>query len=102
RRRAPNAVSVSFRSLLVNGHRAAFDAWMSSPAGDDIEPWAEQIAAAGALEICAQRLQEQLDICRRECADLPDGLRAALSPLVSYLEKATAATRARAAGAEGA
>ena len=102
RRRAPNAVSVSFRSLLVNGHRAAFDAWMSSPAGDDIEPWAEQIAATGALEICAQRLQEQLDICRRECADLPDGLRAALSPLVSYLEKATAATRARAAGAEGA
>ncbi|MEC9166196.1 MAG: hypothetical protein VX596_03790, partial [Pseudomonadota bacterium] len=81
---------------------AAFAAWMSAPAGDDIEPWAEQIAATGALEICAQRLQEQLDICRRECADLPDGLRAALSPWVSYLVKATAATRARAAGAEGA
>ena len=60
-------VSVA-RSLLVNGHRAAFDVSMSSPAGDDIEPWAEQIAATGALEICAQRLQEQLDICRRECA----------------------------------
>ena len=75
---------------------------MASPAGDDIQYWADQIVAAGALEICAKRLQEELDICRHECADLPSSLRAALSPLVNYLEKATAATRARAAGADGA
>jgi geranylgeranyl pyrophosphate synthase len=96
RRRAPNAVTVSFRSQLLNSNKAAFDAWMATPADDDIQPWVEQMLETSALEICTARLQEQLNICRQECDVLPVQIQSALTPLVTYLEHATTSVRARA------
>jgi geranylgeranyl pyrophosphate synthase len=96
-RRAPNAVLVSYRNQLVNGSRAAFDAWMAEPTADAVPYDAEQMITTGALDQCARRLQDQIDTCERHCADLPLALQTALAPLLGYLEKTTNGARNRAA-----
>ena len=86
-RRAPNAVLVSFRNLLINGHRTAFDEWMSAYGRDDFSYWRKEVIESTALEICTDRLKDQIDFCHRECDRLPGDLKASLEPLLNFLNK---------------
>lgn len=86
-RRAPNAVLVSFRNLLINGRQTAFDEWMSSNGHDDVDYWKKEVINSSALEICTDRLKDQIKICQRECDRLPSDLKASLGPLVDFLDK---------------
>ena len=86
-RRAPNAVLVSFRNLLINGHQTAFDEWMSAHGQDDLSYWKKEVIKSSALEVCTDRLKDQINICRRECEGLPAELKASLNPLLDFLNK---------------
>ena len=87
KRRAPNAVLVSFRNLLINGHQTAFDEWMSSHAQDDFYYWKKEVINSSALEICTDRLKDIINNCQRECDRLPSNLKASLEPLLHFLDK---------------
>ncbi|MBE90168.1 MAG: hypothetical protein CMM76_12115 [Rhodospirillaceae bacterium] len=88
-RRAPNAVLVCFRNLLINGHQTAFDEWMSAHGQDDFSYWRKEVIESSALEICADRLKDQINICRQECDRLPGNLKASLEPLLDFLTNIT-------------
>ena len=59
KRRAPNAVLVCFRNLLINGHQAAFDEWMTSRGQDNFYYWKKEVNNSSALEICTDRLSKK-------------------------------------------
>ena len=85
-RRAPNAVLVSFRNLLINGHQTAFDEWMSSHGQDDLYYWKKEVINSSALEICTDRFKDQINICQRECDSLPSDLKASFEPFLDFLD----------------
>lgn len=87
KRRAPNAVLVCFRNLLINGHRTAFDEWMSSHGQDDFYYWKKEVINSSALEICTDRLKDITNNCQRECDRLPSYLKASLKPFLHFLDK---------------
>ena len=60
KRRAPNAVLVCFRNLLINGHQAAFDEWMTSRGQDNFYYWKKEVNNSSALEICTDRLKDKI------------------------------------------
>ena len=86
-RRAPNAVSITFRDTLKNGHRLQFDNWMNSePQSENID-WASQINENGAIDNCVKQLKQHLECSRLHRSRLPHNLQQALLPLVTYLER---------------
>ena len=86
-RRAPNAVSITFRDTLKNGHRLQFDNWMNSEPQTENIDWASQINENGAIDNCVKQLKQHLECSRFHRSRLPHNLQQALLPLVTYLER---------------
>jgi len=86
-RRAPNAVSITFRDTLKNGHRLQFDNWMNSEHQTENIDWASQINENGAIDNCVKQLKQHLECSRFHRSRLPHNLQQALQPLVTYLER---------------
>ena len=86
-RRAPNAVSITFRDTLKNGHRLQFDNWMNSEPQIENIDWASQINENGAIDNCVKQLKQHLECSRLHRSRLPHNLQQALLPLVTYLER---------------
>jgi geranylgeranyl pyrophosphate synthase len=86
-RRAPNAVSITFRNTLKNGHRLQFDNWMNSEPQIENIDWASQINENGAIDNCVKQLKQHLECSRLHRSRLPHNLQQALLPLVTYLER---------------
>ena len=86
-RRAPNAVSITFRDTLKNGHRLQFDNWMNSEHQTENIDWASQINENGAIDNCVKQLKQHLECSRFHRSRLPHNLQQALLPLVTYLER---------------
>ena len=86
-RKAPNAVSITFRDTLKNGHRLEFDNWMIGKTHSNKIDWASQITKNGAIKNCVKQLQEYLECSRHHRSKLPNELQQALLPLVTYLER---------------
>ena len=86
-RRAPNAVSITFRDTLKNGHRLQFDNWMTGNTQSSDIDWASQINKNGAIDNCVKQLREHLECSRHHRSRLPNDIQEALLPLVTYLER---------------
>ena len=86
-RGAPNAVSITFRDTLKNGHRLEFEEWVRNKFRLNHTNWLTEIRQNGAVDICTQQLQQYIGACHQYKSDLPKELQKALSPLVSYLEQ---------------
>ena len=86
-RGAPNAVSITFRDTLKNGHRLEFEEWVKNKFRLNHTNWLTEIRQNGAVDICTQQLQQYIDACHQYKSNLPKELQKALSPLVSYLEQ---------------
>ena len=88
-RKAPNAVSITFRNNLKNGHRINFDKWMSNKAQAKSRDWSIEIKRNGAINNCIKHLKHHLNESRKHQDKLPNELQDALLPLVRYLESAS-------------
>lgn len=86
-RRAPNAVSITFRDTLKNGHRLEFDNWMAGNTPSSDVDWASQIRKNGSINNCVKQLRDHLECSRHHRSKLPKDLQEALAPLVTYLER---------------
>jgi geranylgeranyl pyrophosphate synthase len=86
-RGAPNAVSITFRDTLKNGHRLKFEEWLKDEYRLHHNEWLAEIKQNGAVNICTSQLQQYIVACNQYRSKLPPKLQQALSPLVSYLEQ---------------
>lgn len=86
-RGAPNAVSITFRDTLKNGHRLEFDEWLKDKYRLHHNGWLTEIEQNGAVNICINQLQQYISACHQYKSKLPNELQKALFPLVSYLEQ---------------
>ena len=86
-RGAPNAVSITFRDTLKNGHRLEFDEWLRDKYRLHHNGWLTEIKQNGAVNICINQLQQYIAACHQYKSKLPNELQNALFPLVSYLEQ---------------
>ena len=86
-RGAPNAVSITFRDTLKNGHRLEFDEWLKDKYRLHHNGWLTEIKKNGAVNICINQLQQYISACHQYKSKLPSELQKALFPLVSYLEQ---------------
>ena len=85
-RKAPNAVSITYRNKLKNGHKINFDKWMNNINLDSSINWSKEIKNNEALESCVGKLNHYLQISHHYRSKLPDALQDALLPIVTYLE----------------
>ena len=85
-RKAPNAVSITFRDKLKNGHKIDFDRWMRNSNSDTFVNWSDEIKNNGAIESCVGKLNHYLQISDHYLSKLPDTLQDALLPIITYLE----------------
>ena len=89
RKRAPNAVLLTFREQLSTEERNDYDVWWENLSGPTIEEWIVRIHSSQSLDICSRRLNSTLGDFKDSCNNLPDYILEALDPIIVYLQALT-------------
>ena len=88
-RRTPNAVIVTYRSLLTGDLLDGFDSWLASGDKDGAREWHQALLSSQALSLTAEHMLGIVEEADRLIADLPADCADIVSPIHAQLVKAT-------------
>ena len=88
-RRAPNAVSVAFNSLLLSSEKSNFINWLLSEDTVQTDHWIQQFIDAGAIKVCKMRSIELVQEAKELLDQIPEEIRLAFCPLIFHLERSS-------------
>ena len=88
-RRTPNAVIVTYRSLLTGALLTNFDQWLNADDNTDARTWHQAILCSGALSLTADHMMGIVEEAERLIADLPSDCADIVKPIHAQLVKAT-------------
>ncbi len=88
-RRTPNAVIVTYRSLLTGELLDGFSSWLDSDDESQARHWHQAILSSGALTLTAEHMMGIVEEAERLIDDLPDDCAQIVKPIHAQLVKAT-------------
>ena len=88
-RRTPNAVIVTYRSLLTGELLQGFNSWLASDDQDKARQWHQAILSSGALTLTAEHMMGIVEEAERLIEDLPEDCAQIVTPIHAQLVKAT-------------
>ena len=88
-RRTPNAVIVTYRSLLTGELLDGFTDWLLSDDNDKARQWHQAILSSGALALTAEHMMGIVEEAERLIDDLPEDCAQIVKPIHAQLVKAT-------------
>ncbi|MGC6516454.1 MAG: polyprenyl synthetase family protein [Candidatus Puniceispirillaceae bacterium] len=88
-RRTPNAVIVTYRSLLTGELLEGFSHWLASDDEDKARQWHQAILSSGALTLTAEHMMGIVEEAERLIDDLPEDCAQIVTPIHAQLVKAT-------------
>ena len=88
-RRTPNAVIVTYRSLLTGAHLDCFTQWLASDDQEKARQWHQAILSSGALQLTADHMMGIVEEAERLIDDLPSDCAEIVKPIHAQLVKAT-------------
>ena len=88
-RRTPNAVIVTYRSLLTGELLDGFSSWLESDDESQARQWHQAILSSGALTLTAEHMMGIVEEAERLIDDLPDDCAQIVKPIHAQLVKAT-------------
>ena len=86
-RRAPNAVTLSFRNGLSPANQAAFDAWYEAGDNASLEDWQAAIRQSDAIEHAGRHMLSILDDAESKAESLSVEISEVISPVHSLLKR---------------
>ena len=84
-RRAPNAVSVMFRTTLDREQASAFDKWLASGTDHNALDWQTRLRRSPALSMTASALMSMFDEAESSSDALPSDCQAIITPIKAQL-----------------
>ena len=88
-RRTPNAVIVTYRSLLTGELLQGFNNWLASDDQNKARQWHQAILSSGALTLTAEHMMGIVEEAERLIDDLPEDCAQIVTPIHAQLVKAT-------------
>ena len=88
-RRTPNAVIVTYRSLLTGALLDGFTTWLLSDDNSQARKWHQAILSSGALTLTAEHMMGIVEEAERLIHDLPADCAEIVMPIHAQLVKAT-------------
>ncbi len=88
-RRTPNAVIVTYRSLLTGELLDGFSNWLASDDQSRARHWHQAILSSGALALTAEHMMGIVEEAERLIDDLPEDCAQIVKPIHAQLVKAT-------------
>ena len=88
-RRTPNAVIVTYRSLLTGELLDGFNAWLASGDNENARHWHQALLSSGALTLTAEHMMGIVEEAERLIDDLPEDCAQIVKPIHAQLVKAT-------------
>ena len=88
-RRTPNAVIVTYRSLLTGELLDGFNSWLASDDQEKARQWHQAILNSGALTLTAEHMMGIVEEAERLIDDLPKDCAEIVTPIHAQLVKAT-------------
>ena len=86
-RRAPNAVTLSFREQLNSDERQLFDKWYDSDDTTETNIWLNEVFGSGAIEMASRRMLKMLNGAELRANTLPTALSGVILPVYALIER---------------
>ena len=84
-RRAPNAVIVLYRTLLVGEQSRQFENWLASEDNRQASSWHRRITASSAVVATAEVMQGIVDEAERQVSSIPSEIAQVVAPVQALL-----------------